>query len=88
MPANAFTALRRKAPLALFALERNALQPLPAIAPDIGSWHFAKVRRDCHLKFDLALYSAPFALVNQRLWFRATDCSVALYHDYCVFRPT
>lgn len=72
----------RKAPLALFALERDALQPLPAIAPDIGSWHFAKVHRDCHLKFDLALYSAPFALVNERLWLKVTDCSVALYHEY------
>jgi transposase len=72
----------RQAPLALFELERDALQPLPAIAPDIGTWHQATLHRDCHLKFDLSLYSAPFALAGQRLWLKATDSSVVIYHEY------
>src|SRR3990170_2026813 len=72
----------RSAPLELFALERDALQPLPAIAPDLGSWHRAKVHRDCHMKFDYSLYSAPCALVGQPLWLRITDCSVAVYRDH------
>lgn len=71
-----------KAPLALFELERDVLSPLPDIAPDLGSWHRATVHRDCHVQFDKAFYSVSFKLVKQRLWLRATDCSVALYKDY------
>ncbi|CDF34458.1 unnamed protein product [Chondrus crispus] len=44
----------RQRPLALFALERDSLNSLPLIAPDLG----------------------------KRLWLRATDCSVALYHAH------
>ncbi|MFN9122590.1 MAG: IS21 family transposase, partial [bacterium] len=50
----------RKAPLELFALERHTLLPLPVIAPDLGTWHRATLHRDCHLKLDTSLYSAPF----------------------------
>ena len=71
-----------KAPLALFELERAQLGALPDIAPDLGAWHRATVHRDCHVQFDKAFYSAPFRLVRQRLWLRATDCAVALYKDY------
>jgi len=72
----------RKAPLDLFVLERDALLPLPAIAPDLGTWHRATLHRDCHLKLGNAYYSAPFTLVGQRLWVRVTDCSVAIFHQY------
>lgn len=71
-----------KAPLALFELERDVLQRLPDIAPDLGAWHRVTVHRDCHVQFDKAFYSAPFTLRTERLWLRATDCSVALYKDY------
>ncbi len=72
----------RQAPLALFDLERDALMALPMIAPDLGSWHKATLHRDCHLQFERAYYSAPFALAGHRLWLRATDCSVAIYRQY------
>ena len=72
----------RRQPLALFELERALLKPLPAVAPDLGSWHRASVHRDCHVQFDRALYSAPFTLVGKTLWLRATDTVVALYEDY------
>lgn len=71
-----------QAPLALFELERDLLSALPDIAPDLGAWHRATVHRDCHIQFDRAFYSVPFSLIQQRLWLRATDCSVALYKDY------
>lgn len=70
------------APLVLFALERGALQPLPAVAPDLGSWHQVTVHRDCHVQFDRVLYSVPFTLVGKRLWLRASDSAVTLYEDY------
>ena len=63
----------RQAPLALFATERALMQPLPAIAPDLGTWHQVTLHRDCHVKFDYRLYSAPFALVGKVLWLKATD---------------
>ncbi len=72
----------RVAPLQLFTLERSHLQPLPDQAPDLGSWHQVSVHRDCHVKFDHCLYSAPFAWVGKTLWLRATDTSVSLFHDY------
>jgi transposase len=72
----------RKAPLALFELERALLLPLPAIAPDLGTWHRVSVHRDCHVQFERVLYSAPFTLAGKTLWLRATDAAVALYEDH------
>ena len=72
----------RQPPLALFALEQPLLTPLPAIAPDLGTWHRVSVHKDCHVQLERILYSAPFALVGKTLWLRATDAAVALYEDY------
>ena len=72
----------RRAPLELFALERPLMRALPAIAPDLGTWHRVIVHSDCHVKFAHVLYSAPFGLVGKRLWLRATDGTASLYDDY------
>lgn len=72
----------RAKPLESFAVERAALLPLPAVPPDLGSWHQVCVHRDCHVSFERALYSVPFALVGKRLWLRATDSVVSLYQDF------
>lgn len=72
----------RAKPLALFELERLHLLPLPAVAPDLGSWHRVVVHRDCHVQFERVLYSAPFALAGKTLWLRATDAAVALYEEF------
>jgi len=48
---------------------------LPAVAPDLGVWSQASVHRDCHVQFERAFYSAPYALVGQRLWLNASDGS-------------
>jgi transposase len=72
----------REQPLVLFALERPLMKALPAVAPDLGTWHSVTVHRDCHVQFDRAFYSAPFSLASKPLWLRATDTVVALYEDY------
>ena len=72
----------REQPLERFLIEKPLLQALPAIAPDLGSWNRVKLHRDCHVKFDHSLYSAPFTLVGQRLWLRATDTTVSIFQDY------
>ena len=72
----------REQPLVLYALEQPLLRRLPAVAPDLGTWHRVVLHRDCHVQLDRAFYSAPFALVGKTLWARATDTVVALYEDY------
>jgi len=69
------------APLERFEVDKAMMRPLPAIAPDLGMWMRLLVHRDCHLQFDYALYSAPFALVGKRLWVRTTDTTVSLYDE-------
>jgi len=72
----------REQPLSLYALERPLLRRLPDVTPDLGTWHRVVLHRDCHVQHDRAFYSAPFTLVGQTLWLRATDTVVALYQDY------
>lgn len=72
----------RAQPLALYELERPLLRRLPAVAPDLGTWHRVVLHRDCHVQLDRAFYSAPFSLAGKTLWARATDTLVALYEDY------
>lgn len=72
----------RRPPLVLFEVERALMQALPAVAPDLGSWHRVVVHRDCHVAHERVLYSVPFALVRQRLWLRVTDGAVSIYQDY------
>lgn len=73
-----------EAPLSRFTVERAVLRPLPGIAPDLGTWSQVNVHRDCHIQFDRAYYSAPYALVGKRLWLKASDGMVTLYDE---FRP-
>jgi hypothetical protein len=71
----------RERPLERFAIELPLMQELPAIAPDLCSWHRVVLHRDCHVKFALSLYSAPFTLVGKTLWLRATEVSVSIFQD-------
>jgi transposase len=72
----------RERPWAQFILEKPLLRPLPAIAPDLGTWAGVKVHRDCHVQFDRCYYSVPFTLIGQQVWLRATDAAVTIYQDY------
>ena len=72
----------REQPLDRFALEKPLLQPLPPVAPDLGTWSEVRVHRDCHVQFDRGFYSVPFTLIGRALWLRATDAAVAIYQDY------
>lgn len=63
----------REQPLALFELERGALQPLPQRAPEVCAWAHAKVHRDTHVQFDYCLYSVPFRLIGSEVLIRATS---------------
>jgi len=73
----------RERPLAQFeAIEKALLLPLPPYPPELAEWAKAKVHRDGHVQFERAYYSAPFRLVGQSLWLKATPETVRLYRDH------
>jgi transposase len=70
-------------PLTRFAeTEREFLHALPARAPELATWKKVKLHPDCHVQFEKAYYSAPWRLVRQALWLRATETTVQLYRDH------
>jgi transposase len=67
-------------PLTLFAeSEKHILRPVPDVPVQAATWTRLKLHGDCHVRFEKAFYSAPFRLVHQELWLKATDTSVKLY---------
>ena len=73
----------KRVPLEVFdQLERPALQPLPPTPWDLVEWKRAKLHADCHVVFAGAYYSAPYRLIGERLWVRATLGKVECFHDY------
>ena len=61
-------------------LDRPALRALPADAFEYGEWKRATVNRDYHVEIGKHWYSAPYALVSEELWTRATATTVELFH--------
>lgn len=72
----------REQPLARFAIEQPLLKPLPAVTPELAEWAQVKVHRDSHVQFGKCLYSAPFKLIGQSLWLKATPVTVRLYSEH------
>ena len=69
-------------PLTMFAeTEKHLLKKLPDVPVQIATWTTVKVHGNCHVQFEKAYYSAPFRLVRQQLWLKATDTTVSLYKD-------
>lgn len=72
----------RQKPLTLFAeAEKHLLQPLPDVPPQLSQWTRVKLHGNCHVQFEKSYYSAPFRLVRQELWLKATDNTVKIYQD-------
>ena len=68
-------------PLTMFAqTEKHFLKALPDVPVQIATWTQVKVHGNCHVQFEKAFYSAPFRLVRQKLWLKATDTTVRLYN--------
>jgi transposase len=69
-------------PMTMFAeTEKHLLKPLPDVPVQIATWTKVKVHGNCHVQFEKAYYSAPFRLVRQKLWLKATETTISLYHD-------
>lgn len=71
----------RRRPADLFAIEREALLPLPERRFELVTWHQARVHQDSHVAFDKRLYSVPWRLIGQQVWLRATAKAIVVYAD-------
>ena len=62
-------------------LDRDALRPLPPQRFVYGEWKKARVHVDYHVAFDDHFYSAPYRLVGQEVWVRATALTIEIFLD-------
>lgn len=76
-------------PLTLFETERSLLKTLPNNPPELAVWEKVSVHGNCHVQFLKCYYSAPFRLVRQELWLRASETTIRLYkeHDLVAVHP-
>jgi hypothetical protein len=73
----------RERPLNQFmAIEKELLRPLPEPAFEPAHWQKLKLHRDCHVRFEKTFYSAPWTLIGQHLWVRATATMVQIFHQH------
>jgi transposase len=62
-------------------LDRPALKALPVHHYEYAEWKKVGVNIDYHVSFDDHFYSAPYTLVGETLWCRATGRTVELIHQ-------
>jgi transposase len=62
------------------ALDRPALQPLPAQRYQYAEWHKARVAPNIHVKVAQCYYSVPYALIKKELDVRLSAASVEVFH--------
>ena len=62
------------------AVERSALQPLPAEPYVYAEWQFARVGLDYHIEIHGFFYSVPFGLIGQQVDIRLTERTVEAFH--------
>ena len=62
------------------ALDKPALNPLPAEPFDLSQWSRARVNIDYHVVFDANYYSVPYNLVQELVEVRSTTTTVELFY--------
>jgi transposase len=62
-------------------LERPALKPLPAAPYVYAQWQERTVGLDYHVEVDHHHYSVPHRLLRRKVWARATQATVEIFHD-------
>ena len=63
------------------ALDKPALDPLPAEPFDLSQWSRARVNIDYHIAFDTNYYSVPYNLVQELIEVRSTPTTVEIFHQ-------
>lgn len=70
----------RERPIERFEkIEKELLQPLPAVGYEPATWKQVKLHRDCHVVFEKAYYSAPHRLIGETVWVRGGLRDVRIY---------
>jgi transposase len=73
----------RERPMRRFVeVERDLLRPLAEIPPELASWSQLTLHGNCHIQFEYCYYSAPYRLLHKRLWVRATEKTVQIFHNH------
>lgn len=62
-------------------LERPALKLLPAAPYEYAQWQERTVGLDYHVEVDRHRYSVPHRLMRRKVWARATEKTVEIFHD-------
>lgn len=62
------------------ALDKPALQALPAERYNYGDWATARVNIDYHVAFDSHFYSVPYRLVQEQVEVRASAATIEIFH--------
>jgi len=61
-------------------LDLPALKPLPAEPYQFALWKKAKVNIDYHVEFEKHYYSVPHRLIGEKVFLRATERTVEVFH--------
>lgn len=79
-------------------LDRPALKPLPTLRYEFAEWKKVRLNIDYHFTFDDHHYSAPFQMIKEELWIRATDAVIEVFfkgkrvtshaRSYVKYKPT
>lgn len=60
--------------------DKPHLKPLPVCRYEFASWRRATLNIDYHVELDHHYYSAPYQLVREEVWLRATVNTVEIFH--------
>jgi hypothetical protein len=71
-----------KQPRELFALEQDALRPLPALPPDTSVTQSVRVSNRCRVVLDTNRYSVPHLYASQNLTLKAFAERLCIYHAH------
>ena len=64
------------------ALDQPALRPLPETPYCLATWKKARVSLDYHVELDHHYYSAPYSLIHQEVFLRATESTLEVFHKH------
>jgi hypothetical protein len=71
-----------EAPSELFAIEKPALRPLPAVGADTSVTRLVRVTNRCRIVLDTNRYSVPSLYASQRLTLKVFSDRLCLYHAH------
>jgi hypothetical protein len=72
----------RRQPVQMFEEEKDQLQPMPAMAYDLGNVHTLRASNRFRVTFETNRYSVPAKYASARLTLKAYPDRVSIFHDH------